>query len=123
MSSEELTPSVFLHDLEEIKTIGEFACDFEVAIFSGPIDVDFKNKLFHMYRGTNNKIQCELFIKATDDEPQLKKGGSIKIEAIHVELRSGGAKLFLERNNYGILSKIVELKPFQELIKLKHLSF
>lgn len=73
LSSEELTPSVFLHDLEEIKTIGEFACDFEVAIFSGPIDVDFKNKLFHMYRGTNNKIQCELFIKATDDEPQLKK--------------------------------------------------
>ena len=48
----------------------------------------------------------------------------IHINKVHVELRNETPKLMLTESDFDIMVKTpLLLKPFSELIKLKHLSF
>lgn len=113
--------------MQDVKTIGDFDCKLALRMFSGPHAVELKNTKYNMYRGTDKTIQCELFFKMDDIHPTIKfpkKGDTIQVHKIHVELRNDAPKLFTSLGDIEIISdEQSKLPSFAELIKLKHLSF
>ena len=113
-----------IRTLPDILTIGEFEADLTVTLFSGPHKIEVKNVEYNMFRAMEGLIQCEVFINSNRKEKCPKKGDMIHINKVHVELRNETPKLMLTESDFDIMVKTpLLLKPFSELIKLKHLSF